>query len=398
MAANQQTRTRRMARLAALGPLTLVSAAWTLSVAGAGALPAPTVTAGSAGPAEAAEPAVEVPADSVEAPASPRGSATPGPRTASGGGRVAVVAARSGTSVPAPAMAAYQRAAAIMRGADEDCGLEWPLLAAIGSVESGHGTAGGSALDDDGVATPPIIGIRLDGRRGTAQISDTDGGRYDGDRAWDRAVGPMQFIPTTWGIVGVDADNDGQRNPQDVDDAALAAAVYLCSGDADLRQPGSARRAVLRYNQSSAYADQVLALARSYAAGSSVPLAAGIAVRPTGTVPAAGSTTSRDGRGGTDRGIRAAAQPARGGPGSAKGSDGSGGAPASSTPRTGKPSGGDGDRAKPAPKPTPKPAPKPAAKDVLAPLAETLDCTVRNLDKLLQPDGLAACLAKLGGR
>ena len=44
----------------------------------------------------------------------------------------------------------------------------------------------------------------------------------------------MQFIPSTWSIVGVDADNDGQRNPQDVDDAALASAVYLCSGADDL--------------------------------------------------------------------------------------------------------------------------------------------------------------------
>ena len=44
----------------------------------------------------------------------------------------------------------------------------------------------------------------------------------------------MQFIPSTWSVVGVDGDGDGKRDPQDIDDAALATAVYLCSGDEDL--------------------------------------------------------------------------------------------------------------------------------------------------------------------
>ena len=46
----------------------------------------------------------------------------------------------------------------------------------------------------------------------------------------------MQFIPSTWPVVRVDADGDGKRNPQDIDDAALATAVYLCSGKDDLSQ------------------------------------------------------------------------------------------------------------------------------------------------------------------
>ena len=52
----------------------------------------------------------------------------------------------------------------------------------------------------------------------------------------------MQFIPSTWPVVKVDADGDGKRNPQDIDDAALATAVYLCSGKDNLSQrgPGSA--------------------------------------------------------------------------------------------------------------------------------------------------------------
>ena len=74
----------------------------------------------------------------------------------------------------------------------------------------------------------------MNGRNGTALIKDTDAGQYDGDSRYDRAVGPMQFIPSTWAIVGVDADNDGRRDPQDIYDASLASAVYLCSGQGDL--------------------------------------------------------------------------------------------------------------------------------------------------------------------
>ena len=60
---------------------------------------------------------------------------------------------------------------------------------------------------------------------------------------YDRAVGPMQFIPSTWSVIGVDGDNDGKRNPQDIDDAALATAVYLCSATRTCRaRPASAPR------------------------------------------------------------------------------------------------------------------------------------------------------------
>lgn len=359
---------RRVMRLAALVPLGVVSTAWTLSVAGAGALPST-----GAPRAEALEvPVVALPAEGVDAPASLSRRGDVPART---GREVRPVVTRRATAIPSPALAAYQRAATIIRSADAACGLEWPLIAAIGAIESGHGSVGGSALRNDGVAVPAIVGMRLDGRKGTADISDTDGGRYDGDKSYDRAVGPMQFIPTTWGIVGVDADNDGSRNPQDIDDAALAAAVYLCSGDVDLSgQPGM-RRAVLRYNHSASYADSVLALARSYAAEDFVPLAAGLAVRPEGAMVADGRPV-REARGGTVRGIRAAAQSGPARQPAPK--------PAGRKPGTGGAGGGEE-----APAPTPAPTP-------LAPLTSTLECTLTSLGKLLEPRALTTCLAKLG--
>ncbi|TQL66810.1 transglycosylase protein with SLT domain [Nocardioides albertanoniae] len=169
--------------------------------------------------------------------------------------------------IPEPALAAYQRSASVLADADKGCGLDWSLVAAIGRVESDHGRAGGNQLSAAGVATPGIYGVPLTGAAGTTRITDTDGGTYDRDTTYDRAVGPMQFIPSTWSEVGVDADSDGRRDPQDVDDAALAAAVYLCSGSADLSTDAGRREAVLRYNHSDAYVATVLKIADGYRLG-----------------------------------------------------------------------------------------------------------------------------------
>jgi membrane-bound lytic murein transglycosylase B len=166
--------------------------------------------------------------------------------------------------IPTAALAAYQRAAVIIAGADNACGLDWELLAAIGRVESNHGQYGGNRLDASGVSEPGVFGPRLNGEKHTTLVLDTDGGRLDGDTRFDRAVGPMQFIPSTWGIVGVDGEGDGTRNPQDIDDAALAAAVYLCSGTDDLSTAEGLRAAVYRYNHSQSYVDLVLAVKHAY--------------------------------------------------------------------------------------------------------------------------------------
>ncbi|MEX0428458.1 lytic murein transglycosylase [Nocardioides sp. DS6] len=178
----------------------------------------------------------------------------------------------STTAIPVVALAAYQRAATVIDEADHDCHLDWQLLAAIGEVESHHGSAHGNTLTPEGVAKPGIYGPRLDGKRGAARVADTDGGSYDHDRRYDRALGPMQFIPSTWALVGVDANGDGRRNPQDLNDAALAAAVYLCSGDDDLATTAGQQVAVLRYNHSQAYVARVLAIAAAYRSGSTLPV------------------------------------------------------------------------------------------------------------------------------
>ena len=187
--------------------------------------------------------------------------------------RAASLTPGSASDIPQAALSAYQRAEAVINEADKGCNLPWELIAAIGRVESDHGRFGGNALDDRGVARPGIFGIALNGKNDTQRILDTDAGQYDDDTRFDRAVGPMQFIPSTWSVVGVDGDNDGTRDPQDVDDAALATAVYLCSGDDDLSSEKGQRASVYRYNHSNDYVDLVLEIMQAYMDGdfSAVP-------------------------------------------------------------------------------------------------------------------------------
>ncbi|MFC4563125.1 lytic transglycosylase domain-containing protein [Nocardiopsis mangrovi] len=165
------------------------------------------------------------------------------------------------TGVPRRALEAY--AAAQLRAMEESpqCRISWPTLAGIGEVESRHGTFAGGEIGPDGRTTVDIIGIPLDGTNGTAAIRDTDGGRLDGDTEWDRAVGPMQFIPGTWDRWGADGDGDGTADPHDIDDTALAAARYLCDGGRDLTSDDGWWSAILTYNRSEAYAYDVLDIA-----------------------------------------------------------------------------------------------------------------------------------------
>lgn len=186
-----------------------------------------------------------------------------GPR----GTRVWTASALTSHDLPQAAMDAYKRAAATMATADPTCRLPWTLLAGIGRVETDHGRYGGSVLSTDGVSRPAIIGIALDGRGPVAAIRDSDDGRMDSDTVWDRAVGPMQFIPTTWAYAGRDGDGDGKKNPHDLDDAALAAAGYLCSGSGSLLDDAAAKAAIFRYNPSDYYVALVQAFERGYRTG-----------------------------------------------------------------------------------------------------------------------------------
>uniref|UniRef100_A0AAU1LP61 Lytic transglycosylase domain-containing protein n=1 Tax=Streptomyces sp. NBC_00148 TaxID=2903626 RepID=A0AAU1LP61_9ACTN len=152
--------------------------------------------------------------------------------------------------IPASVLAAYKKAEQGLASTDAACRLPWQLLAAIGKVESGQ--ARGGKVDANGTTLSPILGPALNGQ-GFALIKDTDGGAYDGDATHDRAVGPMQFIPSTWATWGTDGNGDGRKDPNNIYDAALSAGRYLCAGTRDLSLATDLDKAVLSYNHSTEY-------------------------------------------------------------------------------------------------------------------------------------------------
>lgn len=249
------------------------------------------------------------------------------------------IAAEAG--LPATVFAAYRKAAGSLGRTDPGCGLRWELLAAIGKVESGH--AGGGAVTADGDTLRRITGPALDGN-GFALILDSEGGAWDGDPVHDRAVGPMQFLPTTWKSWGADGNGDGVANPNNIYDAALAAGRYLCAGDRDLRTAAGLDQAILSYNHSRDYLNLVLGWMEFYLRGvHTVPDGEGVVPESPGAggdTPATGPVPEQDDEGGEE-----SDDEGQGGPGAR---------PAPSAPAPAEPSA-------PAVSPAPSAPPRPSA-------------------------------------
>ncbi len=166
--------------------------------------------------------------------------------------------------IPVVAVQAYGYAELVLARTTPSCHLSWTTIAALAMVESTHGSANGAVLSTDGMALPPIFGLPLDGKGGRQLIPDTDRGALDQDTTYDRAVGPLQFIPTTWNSYKVDADSSGSADPNDIDDASLTAAVYLCQGGRDLTKPEAWWDAIFSYNAVRPYAQKVFETANDY--------------------------------------------------------------------------------------------------------------------------------------
>ncbi|MDL9936843.1 lytic murein transglycosylase [Gordonia sp. ABSL1-1] len=197
--------------------------------------------------------------------AAPPAARTPAPTPAPAPAPAPVIRPASVTTgaVPASNYDAYEKAAKIMARTTPRCGIDWKLIAGIGRVESHHADQGN--VDHNGELKSPIFGPTLNGTlAGNQVIADTDGGRLDGDTSYDRAIGPMQFLPQTWSHYAADGNGDGKIDPQNIYDAALTTARYLCDGNLDLRADASRVTAILRYNNSMTYVDDVLGYARSY--------------------------------------------------------------------------------------------------------------------------------------
>jgi hypothetical protein len=226
--------------------------------------PKPPVPSGPSGPPPFVVPPLDVAKDSaVPGPATPVPAAATAVPTENFQGWIKRVAYYS--DVPERVLVAYANADLAYQSKDPSCHLTWATLAGVGRVESKHGRYGGASVLDSGEESRPIIGPALDGSPGFLAVPDTDGGALDGDTKWDHAVGPMQFAPATWHHWGVRASGDGKAaDPQNIDDAAMTAARYLCAMGGNLSVPKNWWSAVLTYNNSTAYGQDVFSNADAY--------------------------------------------------------------------------------------------------------------------------------------
>ena len=171
----------------------------------------------------------------------------------------------AGSDIPGLLLDAYRAAATAMAKQDPSCGLRWTALAGVGRIESNHGRSAEAQLSVRGDISPPIIGVPLDGNNGTALVPDTDRGALDGDVVVDHAVGPMQVIPSTWRLVARDGNGDNVEDPNNVFDAALTAATYLCrAAPGGLAADDALQAAFFSYNHSEAYSLTALHWSKVY--------------------------------------------------------------------------------------------------------------------------------------
>jgi membrane-bound lytic murein transglycosylase B len=153
--------------------------------------------------------------------------------------KAAAAAAATTASTEATAGGIPQSYLALYRAAAATCsGLPWPVLAAIGQVESGHGTNTG----------PSAAG----------------------------AMGPMQFLPSTFAAYAVDGDGDGVADIWNPADSIYSAARYLCANGAG-GGPRPLYNAIWRYNHADWYVQMVMSVAAGIARkfGEPVPVAEG---------------------------------------------------------------------------------------------------------------------------
>ncbi|MEY9988027.1 cell wall-associated NlpC family hydrolase [Streptomyces sp. V4I8] len=175
----------------------------------------------------------------------------------------------SAADIPPRMLTAYKKA---VQHVATCRGMRWPILAGIAKVESHH--AVGRSIAAGGDIRPRIYGVLLNGSGAggnTSVFPDTDGGKWDGTSQGERAVGPFQFLPSTWEDVGADAGGDQRADPHNADDAALGAAIYLCGNGRDLTKRSQLKTAIFQYNRSQEYVANVLGWVDQYTAAAKDP-------------------------------------------------------------------------------------------------------------------------------
>ncbi len=203
------------------------------------------------------------------------------------------------TGIPRLLLDAYVEAASYMSSTDSTCGVTWQDLAAIGQLESGQVASGGVQISATGDVYPAILGPPLNGGPGTASVANAASPVFDGNAAYARAVGPMQFLPQTWASLAATLPLGIPSNPNNVFGAATAAAAYLCkaAGPGGMGTQSGLAAAYMSYNHSSSYVAAAMALAAKFTAGGTAPVPAITTTQtapvslPFATSPAAGTAS-----------------------------------------------------------------------------------------------------------
>ena len=155
-------------------------------------------------------------------------------------------------------------------------------------------TAAGSEASTPAPPPPPRVIRRL------ALIEDSDDGLLDADTVFDRAVGPMQFIPSTWRLFEQDGNLDDEKDPQNIYDASLASARYLCASTSTMTTVAGELQAYFAYNHDTQYSQNVLRTGSRYRTLIEVPEPGVVAVA-TDTEPATSAPVSPIGLADPDR-------------------------------------------------------------------------------------------------
>ena len=234
------------------GVLIVAVAVWLRFLSGTSAAPVPeSMTANAhAAAASTAAPATVTPspkaAPSGAAAGEPQTTTSAMPQLASSNSTEPTVdgdwlnRVAAATGISRRALQAYSGAQLELEREQPSCKLGWNTLAAIGKIESNNGRV----LTAAGYSTAAILGPEVEENL--------------------HAEGPMQFMPATWAKWGADGNGDGVADPNQIDDAALAAARYLCSYGT-LDTPASWHAAVFGYNHLESYVAEVGAQATLYA-------------------------------------------------------------------------------------------------------------------------------------
>lgn len=214
------------------------------------------LSGGESGTRNAAESSADPAAGASAAPSSEAvrpqaaGHRAPAPPDAGGEFESWVDKTSGWLNIPKRAMRSYAQATVTLNKQLPNCHMSWVTLAGVGKQTTDHARAGG-ALAADGKTAKPI---------GNVELRDFFGKTV----SKSAARGPMQLTSAQWNRYGTSATGSGDGDPENFDDAVLAAGKALCAGGLDLAKGDDWWQAAGRINDAPLFLHRVLATATVY--------------------------------------------------------------------------------------------------------------------------------------